>query len=250
MKYRMTIIQPKAGGIKSWEPTQEWIDDFREELQEALAATIQPDPPFNPGEKQCKWCSHKANCEPHLQSAMNAVGIDWSTVSVQQDIAQQVANQDPRTLDDEKLRVFVEGIPLLKQAIKAVEDEGIRRFKAGHDVTGLKVVQGEGNRKYALEDDEIADKLTRMHIPKDVIWQKKLISPAQLENSVWQNREGERKSLSKKQIERINRDYIERPKGALRLVPEAAKGEPVDFTSEVKAMFKQAVSGDLPEFMQ
>ena len=248
MKYRMTIVQPKNGGIKTWEVDNDWLNEFEEEAKQAIGRTRLLDPVYNPGEKQCKWCRHKVNCEPHLKSAMNAVGIDWAVVDMETDIAQQVANSDPKGMSDEKLRLFVEGIPLLKQAIAAVEEEGIRRFKSGHTVPGLKVVQGQGNRKFKFEEEEMAGKLRRMQIPKDVVWQAKLISPAQLEKAVWTNRAGERKSLTKKQLQRIERDYIERPKTAFRLVPEAAKGEAVDFTADVSAFFASA--NDIPDFLK
>ncbi len=56
-----------------------------------------------------------------------------------QEIAQQAADLNPTAMTDEKISQIMLAAPLVRQMIEAVEEESLRRLKAGHPIPGLKV---------------------------------------------------------------------------------------------------------------
>lgn len=203
----MTIVQPKVAEkglppISSYTvPMVEFIKG-RQRLLDQTLATDDPDAPFVPGESQCKYCKHKGACSALTTHTMVASGITFENL----DIAKQAANQDPHTLTDRQLRELVEAAPLLRQLIEAAEAEALRRFEQGGGIEGLKVVRGRGSRSWLFSEEEIAEKLKKMGIPKDHIWKTSLISPAQAEKLVWEKRDGTKKQLSERQLALINNE--------------------------------------------
>ena len=139
-------------------------------------------------------------------------------------------------MTDDEIRQFVEGIPLLKQAIVAIEEEAKRRFESGHKVPGLKAIRGRGTRSWAYDDDEMEGKLKRMGIPKKALYIEKFVSPAQVEKLFWEKRDGSKKTLSQRQLNTLQKDYIKKKEGAVKIVPMAHEGEEVELG--IGQMFK------------
>ena len=137
------------------------------------------------------------------------------------DIAQQAADKNPNELSDQQIREIVESAPLVRQLLEAVEAEALRRFEAGVTISGLKAVYGRGTRAWALPEEEMADKLVKMGIPKTAIFETKLITPAKAEKLTWEKRDGEKKQLSDRQLKTLETEYIRKSQGKLVVVPES-----------------------------
>ena len=137
------------------------------------------------------------------------------------DVAQQSADKDPTTMSDEQLRQIMEAAPLMRQLLDGVEKESLRRVKAGQAVPGLKLVYGKGSREWSLSDEEIAEKLVKMGIPKTAIYETKLVSPAKAENLTWEKRDGTKVSLTDRQLKRMDQEYVTKLAGKLTVVPES-----------------------------
>jgi antitoxin VapB len=97
------------------------------------------------------------------------------------ELSQQAADLDPNTMTPEKIAQVMLAAPLVRQMIEAVEEEALRRLKAGQTIPGLKVVHGRGSRSWALPEDEMADKLIKMGIPKSAVYETKLVTVAKVE---------------------------------------------------------------------
>lgn len=215
---RMTIIQPRCNPpISHHDVTAQDLKDFADKVVEWRKIAEGPNPEFNPGEKQCRWCNARSGCKALMNHSLTGAGISFPDLEV----AQQAADKDPNTMSDQELREFIEAIPLLKQAITAVEEEALRRFNAGHTIDGLKPVRGRGSRGWAFEDDEMAEKLKRMGIPKAALYTSKLVSPAQVEKLSWEKRDGSRKQLSKRQLDTLEKEYIKKSPGKITIVSES-----------------------------
>ena len=78
------------------------------------------------------------------------------------ELSQQAANLEPNNMAPEQIAQIMLAAPLVRQMIEAVEEEALRRLKAGGTIPGLKVVHGRGSRSWALPEDEIAKKLIGM----------------------------------------------------------------------------------------
>ena len=142
-------------------------------------------------------------------------------VSQTLDIAQQSADKDPSTMDDGQIAQIMEAAPLMRQLLEAVEKEALRRMEAGQTIPGLKLVHGRGSRAWALPEEEMAEKLVKMGIPKTAIYETKLVSPAKAEKLTWEKRDGTKMQLSERQLKTMDKEYISKLAGKLTVAPES-----------------------------
>ena len=224
---RMTIIQPKLAlkGMKPITSHEVSVSDMLANLGTLVgqaAATDRPDAPLVPGDSQCKFCKAKGSCAALASNVMKEVGIMFQpTVTQSLDVAQQSADKDPTTMDDAQLRQIMEAAPLMRQLLDGVEKESLRRLKAGQAIPGLKLVHGRGSRAWALPEEQIAEKLIKMGIPKTAVYETKLVSPAKAEKLVWKKRDGTEVQLTDRQLKTMETEYVSKLAGALTVVPES-----------------------------
>ena len=233
-RIRMTIIQPKMSfkglsPITSHEVTvAEMLAKIPQLVVEA-ALTEAPDAPLVPGDKQCKFCRAKGGCGALAGVAMKEVGMLFQPVMMNQpaqviELAQQSANKDPNTMTDGELVKIIEAAPLMRQLLEATEEEALRRMKAGAVIPGLKLVNGRGSRNWSLPEDQIADKLIKMGVPKGVAYETKLVSPAKAEKLTWEaTKAGEKikKQLSERQLKTLETEYVTKMAGKLTVASES-----------------------------
>jgi hypothetical protein len=232
---RMTIIQPKLA-LKGMKPITSSDREVREMLTNLgtiitqAAATDAPDAPLVPGESQCKFCRAKGSCAALAGNVMKEVGIMFqptvnSTAPTDNlsvtDVAQQSADKDPATMDNQQIRQIMEAAPLMRQLLEAVEKEALRRLEAGTPIPGLKLVHGRGSRAWALPEEEMAEKLVKMGIPKTAIYETKLVTPAKAEKLTWEKRDGTKVSLTDRQLKRLDQEYVSKLAGKLTVAPES-----------------------------
>ena len=235
-KVRMTIIQPKLAlkGMKpitSHEVTVRSLLDNIGTIVLQAAATDKPDAPLVPGESQCKFCRAKGSCAALAGNVMKEVGIMFQPVVTQTlDVAQQSADKDPSTMDDAQIRQIMEAAPLMRQLLEGVEKEALRRMEAGQSIPGLKLVNGRGSRAWALPEEEMADKLIKMGIPKGAVYETNLVTPAKAEKLTWEKRDGTKVQLTERQLKRMAQEYVVKMAGKLTVVFES-DGRPAVVTN-------------------
>jgi Protein of unknown function (DUF2800) len=224
---RMTIIQPKLAlrgmnPITTWTVPVSYLLDRVTVLTAQARATDSPDAPLVPGESQCKFCRAKGSCAALAGNVMKEVGIMFQPVVNQPlDVAQQSADKDPSTMTDQQLQQILEAAPLMRQLLEGVEKEAQRRLEAGLPVPGYKLVHGRGSRVWSLTEDEMAEKLLKMGIPKGAIYETKLVSPAKAEKLQWEKRDGTKVSLTDRQLKRMEQEYVTKLAGKLTIAPES-----------------------------
>ena len=223
----MTIIQPKLAlkGMPIITSHEVKVSDLLSNLGTIVlqaAATDKPDAPLVPGDSQCKFCKAKGSCAALASNVMKELGIMFQpTVINPMDVAQQSADKDPTTMDDVQLRQIMEAAPLMRQLLDGVEKESLRRLKAGQAIPGLKLVNGRGSRAWALPEDQIAEKLVKMGVPKTAVYETKLVSPAKAEKLTWKKRDGTDMQLSERQLKTMESEYVSKLAGSLTVVPES-----------------------------
>lgn len=243
----MTIIQPKlrlkgSTGIVSHEMTIEEFMPGGQKLIDDAKATEDPNAPLVAGD-HCTYCRHKA-CTARTTTALAASGISFSAIS---DVTQQAAGKDANTMSDQQLREIIEAAPLIRQTLEAAEAEAKRRMEAGTVIEGLKLVRGRGSRGWLLPDADMEARLKKFGLPKDVIWQTKLISVAQAEKARWKKRDGTEVQLSEKQLKLMQSEYVTKTEGALT-VASVADDRPAVVVSA--AHLFGAVTDELPDFLK
>lgn len=223
----MTIVQPKLAlkGMKpitSHEVTVKSLMDNIGTIVLQAAATDKPDAPLVPGESQCKFCRAKGSCAALAGNVMKEVGIMFQPVVTETlDVAQQSADKDPAQMDDAQIRQIMEAAPLMRQLLEAVEKEAMRRMESGISIPGLKLVHGRGSRAWALPEEEMAEKLIKMGIPKSAVYETKLVTPAKAEKLTWEKRDGTKVSLTERQLKRMDQEYVSKLAGKLTVVSES-----------------------------
>lgn len=224
---RMTIIQPKLAlrGMPAITSHDVSVHDLLANMGTIIsqaAATDKPDAPLVPGESQCKFCRAKGSCSALASNVMKEVGIMFQPVVTETlDVAQQSADKDPSAMDDAQIAQIMEAAPLMRQLLEGVEKEALRRIQAGQTIPGLKLVNGRGSRAWALPEEEMADKLVKMGIPKSAIYETKLVSPAKAEKLTWEKRDGTKVTLTERQLKRMDQEYVSKLAGKLTVVSES-----------------------------
>ena len=244
---RNTIIQPKME-LRNQPIISSHALNVKKLIQDDVGtiilqakATDDPNAPLVPGEKQCKYCRAAGSCVARANHALNSAGLvfpsifdqpvevrDVASTSIIDELAHQSALSDPNTLSDDKLRQMIEAVPLIKQMIEKVEEEALRRMKLGISIPGLKVVAGRGSREWALPEEEMASRLTKMGIPKAEVYETKLISPAKAEKLTWCKKD-EVKKLSERQLKTLESEYISKKAGKLTVALESDNRSAVVF---------------------
>lgn len=224
-RVRMTIIQPKMAlrgqpAITSHEVDISEILAIVDRLVIEGAAVDAPDAPLVPGESQCKFCKAKGSCAALASNVMKEIGIMFQPV-MSLDVAQQSADKDPSTMDDGQILSIMEAAPLMRQLLEGVEKEALRRLQSGQAIIGLKLVNDRGSRAWALQDDEIAEKLVKMGIPKGSVYETKLVSPAKAEKLTWEKRDGTKVQLTERQLKRMEQEYVVKMAGKLAVATES-----------------------------
>ena len=230
---RMTIIQPKMA-LKGGQPITSHVVTVSEMMAKigkyvvGGAATEAPDAPLVSG-AHCKYCKHKA-CSTRAGNVMKELGMSFPVLDQSvplnpvTELSQQAANLEPNNMAPEQIAQIMLAAPLVRQMIEAVEEEALRRLKAGGTIPGLKVVHGRGSRSWALPEDEIAKKLIGMGIPKGEVYETKLLSVAKVEKLKWEATKGGEKvqrQLSDRQLKTLDTECVAKVAGKLTVVPES-----------------------------
>ena len=218
-KIQLTIIQPKnlikgLPAIDSWTITADELFFKRADLIAEISAADDPAAPLIPGDVQCKYCPVKS-CSARANKAMSAIGLNMSS---EIEFAQQAARKEPASMSDDELKTIMEAAPLIKQMIEGVEQESFNRLKAGKSIPGLKLVEGRGFRDWIADESEMIEKLKKMGVPKDSLYVKKFVSPAQVEKLTWEKKDGTKESLSPRQLKLLNEQFIVKSAGKLTVV--------------------------------
>lgn len=249
----MTVIQPKLrmkgqSGIVTSKMSLGELLTIAEKMRWEAIATDAPDAPLVPGEKQCKYCAHKGACSALSQKALTDSGISFKGI----DVATQAADKEPTSMTDQQLREIIEAAPLVRQMIEAAEAEALRRLEQGAVIEGLKAVRGRGSRGWSVTDEqEMADKLKKFGLPKDVIWETKLISVAKAEKATWTKRDGTKVQLTDRQLNTLKSEYTKTTEGKIS-VASASDPRPA-VTLSAAPMFAPVVNvevkTELPSFL-
>jgi hypothetical protein len=238
---RMTVIQPKLalrGGptIRSVDyPVDKVLDEVARTIVIEAAATDRPDAPLVPGEKQCRYCRAKGGCAALSTKALEVVDT--------MDITTSAAEKDPTKMTDDQIVQIMEAAPLLRQMLEGVEKEAQTRMERGADIPGLKMVNGKGHRAWKLSEDEMAERLRKMGIPKESVYKTTLVSPAQAEKLRWKKRDGTDVQLTERQLKTLENEYMVKTVG--KPVVALAADSRTAITTNAAPLFS-AVQSEVP----
>ena len=184
------IVQPPE--MRRWVTTPERIKEFEQQLAIAVKEAKRKDAPMQSG-SHCRWCAAKPVCPIMTDSVARST---------------QVALKD---LKPDLIATYLQQADVLEDWIKELRDLAHQMLEADVRVPGYKLVAKRAIRQWS--DEALANNESLLHytlgLGSDVLYDKKVISPAQAE-----------KILGKEGKDKI-KDLVVAESSGSTLVPES-----------------------------
>lgn len=220
-KVKLVIHMPRLEYISEWEVEIDRLAIFADVVRAATDVIRAGNAPFNPGEKQCRFCKAKHGCEALKMSVYETVGAGFDVVDADSDgdVALKsvpMVLDNPRTVDAAGLSSRMSLVGLVEDWCKAVRAATEIELLAGRPVEGWKLVEGRmGNRKWA-DENEIEATLKSMRLKVEEMYDLKLISPTTAEKLA------KKKIIGPVQWEKLQKQITRSP-GAPSVAPAASE---------------------------
>lgn len=211
----MTIYQPRLESEDTWVISTEELKAWGKETLKPIAkrAFAGEGDPF-PGE-HCRFCRAKVDCPARRKQIYDL-----------RDFA--LSHTEHKQLTDEELAGVLDQADLVRDYLKAAEDEAYARIADGATLPRWKVVPGRSVRK-VTDEEAMCDRLKLNGFKEADFLETKLLGIGKLE-----------KLVGKKAFSADYSDLVEKPEGKPTLVPDSdpreAKGtyDEEDFTLSKK----------------
>lgn len=221
-KIVLHIVQPRLGGIRSWETTPERLLDFMIDLVGFAEATEKPNSPLHPGD-HCRFCPATATCPAIKDKAQEMAKLEFGKLELSPNGGEMSVPYDPA-----KLSEVLHSLPMIEAWAKGVRDFAYSEAAAGKPIPGWKLVAKRATRKW------VDPQATAAFFKKE--WPTSLrslmtdptpepLSPAQVE-----------KILHKKQHDKLI-PLITAVSSGETLVPESDKRPSINPISDAKDAF-------------
>lgn len=173
---RMTIVQPHAGGVKSWglsrqELTQWAINEVKPKA--ALAAVGAGE--YRAGE-WCRFCPAKAQCRARAEYMLSL---------------EPEKDKLPPLLSDDEVGGVLSRAMELDAWVSALKDYALTAALSGATITGFKVVEGRKSRDWAGGTDAAFAELVLRGADEAILYERKPVSVAGLEKALGKTAFGE-----------------------------------------------------------
>lgn len=169
------IAQPRLDHFDVWVTTKAELLAIGEKIKQRFALALEPNPPFGPSDKACRFCKVLYKCEANRKFLYD------HRVMQLDDVLEDFVHPSVETMDEADLAMLWLRKGMYESRMKAIEDHLHRKLAEEAFVPGLKVVAGKRSRffkdKTAAERFLLAQGIKRdkLRPPAD------LISPAQAE---------------------------------------------------------------------
>lgn len=196
---RMTIVQPRCGGVSTDEMSVEELLEWAETVvRPAAKQAFAGEGEFKAG-PHCTWCKAKAVCRERAESNLELLRFELS---------------DPPLLTLEEIADILPKTDALKRWAKDVEEYALKEALKGTEFPGFKLVEGRSVRQY-VDEDAVAMVL-KGHA--DVYKPRELLGITAME-----------KLLGKARFKELLQDLVVKPQGKPSLVPIEDKRLAFDF---------------------
>ena len=175
------IYQPRARDgrfVRRWETTVRELNEFSGEIHDtAMDIILDPDnqPFYAEPEKVCRWCPAKSICSAYAELLFQDAPAEVSLVKTQTPGFPRVESLTPTQIGK-----IIQYAPDLRKWLGGVQDYAEACAKGDEPIPGLKWVAGRGSRSWGAPDEEVFKFLKRV-IPREEVYVRSLMSPAQAE---------------------------------------------------------------------
>jgi hypothetical protein len=172
----LTIVQPKLNHVSEYSMSVYDLNEFVDKLRKEADATRRPDAKFNPTSDNCFFCPARVDCHARQALVLETVLGDFTDLDA--------AHRKPIVDDD--LGTLYEKLDLIREFCKDVEARMYMALDNGKPVaradgTRYKFVTGKRGARQWGNEAQAEALMHEMRIKDDVMYSKKLISPAAAE---------------------------------------------------------------------
>lgn len=173
----MTIVQPRVNNISEFTMTADELVEWGESVVKPRAeAAISGNGTFEAG-YWCRFCRAKQQCKTRYES----------NDSLYPELS---AQHDPRLITLEELGEYLKRGKDMAAWLEDMREYALSESLAGADVPGWKAVEGRGSRVFT-DTDEAVDTLVKNGIDESILYERRVLTLAQMEKAVGKKAFGE-----------------------------------------------------------
>ena len=173
----MTIVQPRVNNISEFTMTADELVEWGESVVKPRAeAAISGNGTFEAGD-WCRFCRAKQQCKTRYES----------NDSLYPELS---AQHDPRLITLEELGEYLKRGRDIAAWLEDMKEYALSEALAGADVPGWKAVEGRGSRVFT-DTDEAVETLVKNGIDESVLYERRVLTLAQMEKAVGKKAFGE-----------------------------------------------------------
>lgn len=173
----MTIVQPRVNNISEFTMTADELIEWGETIVKPKAeAAMSGKGEFEAGD-WCRFCRAKQQCKTRYES----------NDSLYPELS---AQHDPRRITLDELGEYLRRGRDMAAWLEDMKEYALSESLAGADVPGWKAVEGRGSRAFT-DTDEAVDTLIKNGIDESVLYERRVLTLAQMEKAVGKKAFGE-----------------------------------------------------------
>ena len=177
-KVKLVIVQPRIDNIDSWETTTEDLLKWGEGIKEKAQLAYIGKGDFVPGE-HCRFCRAKATCKARADyNVRMAFGdpVDPKNHKPAIDLAAVMIHND-------QIGQYLKLGQDVAAWVKDLEAHALSECLMGHEVDGLKAVEGRQMRAWT-DQEKAFETLKAGGVPEAVLWERKPLTLAKIEEEI------------------------------------------------------------------
>ena len=173
----MTIVQPRVNNISEFTMTADELIEWGETVVKPKAeAAISGKGEFEAGD-WCRFCRAKQQCKTRYES----------NDSLYPELSER---HDPRLITLDELGEYLKRGRDMAAWLEDMKEYALSESLAGAEVPGWKAVEGRGSRAFT-DTDEAVDILIKNGIDESVLYERRVLTLAQMEKAVGKKAFGE-----------------------------------------------------------
>lgn len=180
------IEQPRApGGGGKWDTNMAVLLAEGKKIRRDADAVWVEGAPRIPGSKQCQFCpAAKHNtCKARAEHALDLIGTSFDELDEEFDVGAPLRLRKPLAFTPEQRSQLLLHKSMIDNLIADLHASAMRDASQGKPVPGMKRVLGRAGAR-VWRDPKKAQVVLEAKLEEDVVWTKKLISPAAVEGEV------------------------------------------------------------------
>ena len=173
----MTIVQPRVNNISEFTMTADELIEWGEKVVKPKAeAAMSGNGEFEAGD-WCRFCRAKRQCKTRYES----------NDSLYPELSER---HDPRLITLTELGEYLKRGRDMAAWLEDMKEYALSESLAGGEVPGWKAVEGRGSRAFT-DTDEAVDTLIKNGIDESVLYERRVLTLAQMEKAVGKKAFGE-----------------------------------------------------------